>query len=314
MNSSAVTYLGLDIAKLTLELSPITGRKTLQFQNDPKGIQSLITHLKSLQGPLHIVCEATGGYEHALLKALWQNEFPVSRLNPRKVRDFARAKGILAKTDSIDARVLAEYGQVLAPPPTPPRSADQERLSELVTRRRELIGLITEETNRLEHHHDKFVIKEARSLLSLLKRHLQAIEAELESLQQNSTEIASRVERLSSIQGIGQRTSWILLAGLPELGSLDRGQAAALAGLAPYNHDSGPQRGKRHIAHGRPLVRSALYMAALTASRRNPVLKDFYRRLITTGKPPKVALVALMRKLVELANIMLKNPSLRIAR
>lgn len=244
---------------------------------------------------------------------LGENRFTVSLVNPRKVRDFARAKGILAKTDRIDALVLASYGRLLNPPPTPAKSADQQRLTQLVTRRQELISLIGQEQNRLEHHHDPFVIKEAKRLLNSLKRHIERIERELATLQQASLSIASRVERLSSIQGIAQRTSWILLAALPELGTLDRGQAAALAGLAPYNHDSGPMRGKRHIAHGRPLARRALYMAALVASRHNPILSPAYKHLRQAGKPPKVALTALMRRLVELANQILKNPKLKLA-
>lgn len=311
--NTAVTYLGLDIAKLTLELSPLQGSKTHSFTNDSKGHQRLLAHLNALPGSLHIVCEATGGYEHQLLNVLFESRFTVSLVNPRKVRDFARAKGILAKTDRIDALVLASYGRLLNPPPTPAKSADQQRLTQLVTRRQELISLIGQEQNRLEHHHDPFVIKEAKRLLNSLKRHIERIERELATLQQGSLSIASRVERLSSIQGIAQRTSWILLAALPELGTLDRGQAAALAGLAPYNHDSGPMRGKRHIAHGRPLARRALYMAALVASRHNPILSPAYKHLRQAGKPPKVALTALMRRLVELANQILKNPKLKLA-
>ena len=271
-----------------------------------------MAHLKALPGDLHIVCEATGGYEHDLLKALFENNVAVSLVNPRKIRDFARARGILAKTDRIDALVLASYGRLLTPPRTLPKLAEEQRLTQLVTRRQELMGLIGQEQNRQEHHHDPFVVKQAKSLIKSLKRHVQLIEAELATLQESSTSIALRVERLSSIQGIAQRTSWILLAALPELGTLDRGQAAALAGLAPYNHDSGPLRGKRHIAHGRPLARSALYMAALGASRHNPILSPAYKHLRQAGKPPKVALTALMRRLVELANQILKNPKLKL--
>jgi transposase len=307
-----VTYLGLDIAKLTLELSPLHGKKTLCFSNDPKGHRRLIAHLKSLPNPLHIVCEATGGYERLLMEALHQNGLSVSLINPRKVRDFARAKGILAKTDRIDALLLAEYGRLLTPAPTPPKSQDLQRLSQLVTRRQELIGLITQEQNRLEHHHDPFVIQETRRLVRLLRQHLKSVDTELEALQKASPSIDEKVQRLCSVQGIGPRTARVLLAVMPELGTLHRGQAAALAGLAPYNHDSGPLRGKRHIAHGRPLARTTLYMAALVASRYNPVLKPFYQRLRNAGKPAKVALTALMRKLAELTNLLLTNTSTQL--
>ncbi len=309
--NTTVTYLGLDIAKLTLELSPLQGNKTLCFSNDPKGHRRLIAHLQSIAKPLHIVCEATGGYERLLMEALHQNGLSVSLLNPRKVRDFARAKGILAKTDRIDALVLAENGRLLTPCPTPPKSPDQQRLCQLVTRRQELIGLITQEQNRLEHHHDPFVIQETRRLVRLLRQHLKSIDTELEALQKASPSIDEKVQRLCSVQGIGPRTARVLLAVMPELGTLHRGQAAALAGLAPYNHDSGPLRGKRHIAHGRPLARTTLYMAALVASRYNPVLKPFYQRLRNAGKPAKVALTALMRKLAELTNLLLTNTSIQ---
>jgi transposase len=185
-------------------------------------------------------------------------------------------------------------------------------LAQLVTRRQELIGLITQEQHRAEHHHEGFVVRQAARLLTALRGHLKQLEAEIAQLEKTDATLAGQVQRLTGIQGVGQRTAWLLLAALPELGTLQRGQAAALAGLAPYNHDSGPQRGQRHIAHGRALARTALYMAALVAARCNPVLKPFYDRLRAAGKPGKVALVALMRKLVELANLLLKNSSFQL--
>lgn len=310
---TSITYLGLDIAKLTLDLSPQPGLAHRTIANQASGHRKLIKALRTLPGLIHLICEATGGYEHDLLIALHQAQIPFTLVNPRQIRDFARASGLLAKTDRLDAAVLAEYGQVFQPEATPARTQIQERLRALVTRRQELLGLLTQEQLRAEHHHDSFVCRHALGLKRTLQKHLNQIETEIAALEQSDATLHAQVERLSSIQGVGQRTAWLLLAALPELGTLDRGQAAALAGLAPYNHDSGPYRGQRHIAHGRPLARTALYMAALVAARCNPVLRPLYQRLRLAGKPAKVALVALMRKLVELANLLLKNPQLALA-
>ena len=308
-----ITYLGLDIAKLTLDLRLQPGVTPRTISNSASGHRKLIKAVRALPGPVHLICEATGGYEHDLLAALHQAHIPLTRINPRQARDFARASGLLAKTDRLDAAVLAEYGLVFQPPPTVARTQIQERLSALVARRQELLGLLTQEQLRAEHHHDAFVCRHALGLKRTLQKHLDQIEAQIAALEQSDATLHARVERLSSIQGVGQRTAWLLLAALPELGTLARGQAAALAGLAPYNHDSGPCRGQRHIAHGRPLARTALYMAALVAARCNPVLRPLYQRLRAAGKPAKVALVALMRKLVELANLLLKNPQLALS-
>ena len=307
------TYLGLDIAKRTLELSAHPALTQRAYSQDAAGHATLVAALRQVAGPIQIICEATGGYEHDLLDALHAAQVPVTLVNPRQVRDFARARGLLAKTDRLDAAVLAEYGRVFQSAPTVARTAAQQRLTQLVTRRQELLEMITQEQHRAEHHHDNFVTKKARSLTATLRRHLTQLEAEIAALEKTDAPLAEQVRRLTGIQGVGQRTAWLMLAALPELGTLRRGQAAALAGLAPYNHDSGPQRGQRHIAHGRPLARRALYMAALVAARFNPVLRPFYQRLRAAGKPGKVALVALMRKLAELANLLLKCSSFQLS-
>jgi transposase len=308
-----ITYLGLDIAKLTLDLSPHPALPKRTYPNNAVGIRSLLVALQRLPQPLHLICEATGGYEHCLLQTLHQVPMPVTLLNPRRARDFARAKGLLAKTDQLDAASLAEYGQHFAPTPTAPLSSAQQRLAALVARRQELLTLHTQEQHRAEHHHDRFVQREARSLLRILASHLARLETEINALLAAEAPLHRQVQRLMTIQGVGPRTAWQLLAAIPELGTLARGQTAALAGLAPYNHDSGPRRGQRHIAHGRTLARTALYMAALVAARHNPVLRPLYQRLRAAGKPAKVALTALMRKLAELANLLLKNPQLVIS-
>ncbi len=320
MSSStpSIIYLGLDIAKLTLELSalPPSVKARRSYSNDTAGHLALISALHRLQQQTssipHLICEATGGYEQVLLNALHQATLRFSLINPRQVRDFARAKGLLAKTDALDAAVLADYGKLLQPKPTQPRSVTQQRLAQLVARRQELLTLIRQEQNRSEHHQDTFVRRQAQRLLATLQRHVDGIEEQIQTLQQQDAILDQQVTRLCDIQGVGLRTAWGLLAALPELGSMQRGQAAALAGVAPFNHDSGPYRGQRHIAHGRTLARQSLYMAALVAARCNPVLRPVYQRLRAAGKPAKVALVALMRKLVELANLLLKYPDLSL--
>jgi transposase len=301
-------HLGLDIAKLTLDLSPHPVLKHARYDNTRSGHRQLLRDLAKIPG-VHVVCEATGGYEHLLLQALHQAGIPVSRLNPRLIRDYARARGHLAKTDAIDAAVLADYGRRLQPAADPVPDPAHQRLAELVSRRRELQDLLQRERHRHEHHRDPFIAKAAQRLHTRLEKDLQKLDAEITRHQAASPELDRKVRRLTLVQGFGDTTARTLLAVLPELGTLKRGQAAALAGVAPYNHDSGPRRGQRHIAHGRPAARAALYMAALVATRFNPVLQPFYQRLRTHGKPPKSALAALMRKLVELANSLLKNPS-----
>ena len=290
--NTIITYLGLDIAKRSLDLSPHPGFVQRSFPNDEAGHRALVATLRQVSGPLQIICEATGGYEHHLLAAWHEAQVPLTLVNPRQVRDFARAKGLLAKTDSLDAAVLAEYGRIFTPAATVALSPVQQRLAQLVTRRQELLGLITQEQHRTEHHHERFVLRQAARLLATLRRHLKQLEEEIAPLEKTDATLAGQVQRLTGIQGVGQRTAWLLLAALPELGTL--------------------QRRQRHIAHGRALARTALYMAALVAARCNPVLKPFYERLRAAGKPGKVALVALMRKLVELANLLLKSSSLQL--
>lgn len=302
-----IIYLGLDIAKHSLELNPHPKLKSVLFANNDGGCRRLAKAVAAL-GPAHIICEATGGYERTVLKALHQSGLAVTRMNPRQVRDFARAKGQLAKTDRLDAALLAHYGQQIQPAPTQPLPPVQERLRELVRHRDDWVKRITEEKARQEHYSDRFICRQARRLLRHLEKALAETEKEIAALVQADQALSRKIDRLCQIKGVGPRTAWILLADLPELGSLERGQAAALAGVAPYNRDSGPYRGQRHIAQGRSLLRKGLYMAALVSSRHNTTLRSHYERLIRRGKPAKVALVALMRKIIELANLLLKRP------
>jgi len=307
-----LVYVGMDIAKATLDLHALSlpHPQTSQFANSVAGHRRVVRWLDRL-GAAHVVCEASGGYERPVVTALQQAGVAVSVLNPRQARDFARAQGRLAKTDRLDAQVLAQFGRCLQPAATAAPSLAQRQLAELVARRQQVQQLRMAEHNRLEHTTHPAVRRQ-------LQRHLLGLDRQLEQLQTWITELigteptlAHKVARLCAVAGVGRITAAVLLATMPELGTLNRRQAAALAGVAPFNRDSGPRRGHRLIGGGRAVARRALYMAALVAAFKNPRFHRFYQRLITAGKAPKVALVAVMRKLIILLNQLLKNPQLQ---
>ena len=306
-----LVYAGLDIAKATLDLH-LQGQ-SLTFAHDPPGCAALIALLRAVGAPVLVVCEATGGWERPVVAALHAAQIALALINPRQVRDFARGRGQRAKTDRIDARMLAEFGAANRPEPTPAPSAAQAELAAWVTRREQLQAMLSAETTRQIPGLPKAVAKElAASILRLQKQHAKVV-ARLAALLAATPELAAKAARLCSIQGVGPGTAATLLGHLPELGTREGRTLAALAGLAPFNDDSGPRRGQRRIAGGRASVRCALYMAALSASRSNHLLKPFYDRLIAAGKPAKVALTAVMRKLIILMNHLLKNPNFSLA-
>ena len=238
---------------------------------------------------------------------------PVSVINPARVRQFARAAGELAKTDPIDAAMLTAFGQAFTPEPTPARTATEITLAALVARRAQLLELRVAESQRADTCTEPALCKLFTAWLVPLAKQITKVEALLEALLTGQETLAARAQRLDDITGVGRRTALMGLATLPELGTLNRREAAALAGLCPDNRDSGPWAGKRSIRGGRAEVRRSLYMAALSASRSNPLLKPFYDRLIAAGKPGKVALTAVMRKLIVLMNHLLKNPTFCLA-
>jgi len=304
-------YAGLDIAKASLQLH-FQG-KSYDLANTPAGHAQLIQRLALVPG-VQIICEATGGYERAVVAALHAAQVALSVINPARVRQFARASGHLAKTDPIDAAVLTAFGQAFAPETTPARSATELELAALVARRTQLLELRVAESQRADTCTLPSLQKLFRRWLAQLEKQLEKIEALLAALLNAQTGLAQRVQRLDEITGVGAITAMTVLAQLPELGQLNRGQVAALAGLAPYNRDSGQWAGQRRISGGRAAVRRGLYMAALSASRSNAILKAFYQRLTNVGKPAKVALTAVMRKLVILMNHLLKNPQFSLAK
>ena len=304
-------HAGLDIAKASLQCH--LQSKSYDLPNTPAGHAQLIQRLEAVPG-VHVICEATGGYERAVVAALHAALIPVSVMNPARVRQFARASGQLAKTDPIDAAVLTAFGQAFTPAPTEPRTAGEIKLAALVTRRAQLLELRIAEEQRADTCADAALGKLFTAWLTQVQKQVAKVEALIEALLKEQETLAQQVQRLDDITGVGRITAVAVLAGMPELGQLNRRQAAALAGLCPYNRDSGQWAGQRHISGGRGEVRRALYMAALTASRSNPQLKPFYDRLIAAGKPAKVALTAVMRKLIVLMNHLLKNPNFSLAK
>ena len=294
--------LGVDVSKAWLDVARAGAPEVTRWGNDPAGIQALLEKLQS-DPPELVLMEATGGYEMALVRQAQAAGLAVAVANPHQIRSFARAKGRLAKTDALDARVIAEFAAVMHPPALPPADAQREVLADLVARRRQLIEMLTAEKNRLQQAPAR-IAELIQEHLQLLKSQLACVDTEIALTIDADPALAHRRAILTSVPGIGEITAAVILAELPELGTTGDKQIAALAGVAPVNRDSGTLRGERHIAGGRSSVRCALYMAALSAVRREPSLKTFYARKRSQGKPTKVALVAAMRKLVTLLNVL----------
>ena len=302
-------YAGVDVSKDVLDFALGPSASVESFANEPAGHEGLAKRLLEQQVAL-VVLEASGGYEFALACALQAAGLAVAVINPRQARDFAKAMGYLAKTDAIDARMLAQLAQVLAAHPERARfvkvlaDAEQQRLQALVLRRTQLIGMLAAEHQRLSTSHAA-ARKSIEKLIVVIRKQLKDIEAQLAAhIERHHADVAAL---LQSVAGVGPATAAMLIAELPELGSLNRRQIAALVGVAPFAHDSGKMRGKRMIGGGRAQVRRSLYMAALAATRFNPVIARFYQRLLASGKPKKVALVACMRKLLTILNAMLRS-------
>lgn len=297
---------GIDVSKARLDIAFSDDRATFCTPNEPDDHARIVQTLKQA-GVSRIVVESTGGYERSVVAELAAAGLPVVVVNPRQVRDFARATGRLAKTDAIDAKVLALFAIAIQPPIRPVEDAQSQILTELLARRRQLIQMRVAESNRRALARDRRVRQSIDGVVKLLTRQISDIDDDIDQLLQNSSVWKEKVVLLTSVKGIGPATARTLLAELPELGSASRQEIAALAGLAPFNKDSGTFRGKRCIAGGRPVVRSALYMAALAATRFNPGIRTHYRHLLSRGKRKKVALVACMRKLLTILNAILRE-------
>jgi len=301
-------FIGIDVAKDRLDAHVRPGGEAFAVARDGEGVAALVERLKE-SGPQLIVLEATGGFEQVVAAGLAGAGLPVVVVNPRQIRDFARALGRLAKTDRIDAEVIALFAERVRPELRPLPDDQARELDELVTRRRQVIEMMVAEGNRARRLTSRRLQKRIARHQAVLQKELTEIERELDDTIRKSPIWRETEDLLKSVPGIGNATARTLIAELPELGSLDRRKIAALVGLAPFNRDSGTLRGRRMIAGGRAPVRAALYMAALVASRRNPVIRAFYQRLLAAGKPKKLALTACMRKLLTILNAIVRDRS-----
>ncbi len=299
-------FVGIDVSKATLDVAVVPGGEKWSVTNDPRGISGLVERLKAMR-PALVAMEATGGFEYPVAVALRAGGLQASVVNPRQVRDFAKATGRLSKTDEVDALVLAIFAQAIRPPVRSLPDEAARELKALLARRQELVEMTTAEKNRLGTTSSTAVREHIKTHLQWLKGELGGLDRDLEQKVQESPIWREKEDLLKSAPGVGNVLSFTLLAELPELGELDRKQVAALAGVAPFNCDSGTRRGKRVIWGGRAHVRKVLYMATLVATRYNPVIQHYYQHLLSLGKLKKVALVACMRKLLTILNSMLKH-------
>jgi transposase len=302
--SDAPVFVGIDIAKAQLDVAVRPSGDVRRFPHDEAGLAALVAYLQPL-APALVVLEATGGYEVDVAAALALAAIPAAVVNPRQVRDFARAIGRLAKTDTLDADTLAHFGEAVRPAPRPLPDAEQQALAALVTRRRQLVEMLTAERNRLGLARGP-VRRDIEAHIDFLRKRLKEADRDLQHLVRTSPLWRTAEHLLRSVPGIGPTSTAVFLADLPELGQASNREIAALVGVAPFNADSGTRQGVRTTWGGRATVRSALYMATLVATRHNPVIAAFYRRLVDNGKPRKVALVAAMRKLLTILNAMMR--------
>ncbi len=301
------TYVGIDVAKAQVDVAVRPTGQRWVVSYDETGVGELVSQMKGLD-PALVLLEASGGLELPLVAALAVAALPVVVVNPRQVRDFAKATGTLAKTDALDAAILAHFADAVRPSVRPLRDAETQALNSLTARRHQVMTMLVSEKNRLS--------TAISAVRPRIEAHIVWLEQELDDLDEGLRQTLRRSpvwrekdDLLRTVPGVGEQLALTLLAYLPELGTLDRRQVAALVGVAPFNRDSGTLRGKRAVWGGRSRVRAALYMGTLSATRYNPIIRDFYQRLLTAGKPKKVALVACMRKLLVILNSMLRHRS-----
>lgn len=298
--------IGVDVAKKSVDVFVESSKEEFRSSTSQAELPGLVARLVALK-PALVVMEATGGYERPLACALAAAKVPVAIVNPRQVRDFARSMGRLAKTDRIDARVLARFGSVMKVRPSVLPDVDVDEAAELVARRRQLIEMRTAEKNRLKMSRSKRLQDDVREHIRWLDKRISDIDDDIDEWLQSREVFQKKAELIQSVPGVGKIVTATLLLELPELGHLGRKEIAALVGVAPFNRDSGAFRGQRAISGGRSTVRRVLYMAALVAKTHNPAIRTFYERLVQAGKPPKVALTACMRKLLTTLNAMARS-------
>ena len=305
MTMTLEVYVGIDVSKDKLDVATWGEKGCPELSNSKRGIAKLVKQMLVL-GPKLMVVEASGGYEESLVMALFEAGLPVALVSPQRVRQYARAKGLLAKTDRIDAQVLADFGKTLQPRLFVGKSEERRRLSALLSRRKQLNEMLQAEKNRLRTQ-DLCLQQSLKRTIRSLKTELEVIDQEIEQFLREHQALEKQEKLLRTAKSIGRVTAATLLADLPELGQLDRKEIAALVGVAPMKRDSGRKRGHRKTQGGRPEVRSALYMATLTGIRYNPILKAQYEHLVKRGKEKKVAITACMRKMLTILNAMMRD-------
>jgi len=298
--------IGIDVAKQYFDLHSLKTGQDRRMENSNDGIRQCVALCNEIR-PKLIAMEATGGYELALAATLQAEGFAVAVVNPRRIRDFAKAAGQIAKTDKLDARIIAQFAATMEPMPTERINENTQKLKALVARRSQLVGLHTAESNRLEHADGKEIRRSIAAVLKVIEAQLKTIDRQITEHIENTPKLRQRSEILDSVPGIGPTTAHMLVTELPELGRLNRRQIAALIGVAPMARDSGTFRGKRMTGGGRKKIRSRLFMPTLVAVRHNPILRAYYNKLLGRGKCKMVALVAVMRKLICILNTMVKN-------
>lgn len=305
MTITAEDYVGIDVAKDKLDVAELGQKATREALNTKRGITGLVKKMCQLK-PKLIVVEATGGYEEALVLSLFAAGLPVALVSPQRVRQYAKARGLLAKTDKLDAQNLAEYGKNIQPRLFVAKSEEGRRLSAIIGRRRQLADMQKAEKNRLRTAYLE-MRGSIQTVIDCLETEIKYLDAEMRKFMKEHADFGEREKLLRSAKSIGPVTAATLLADLPELGKLDRKQIAALVGVAPMNHDSGKKRGYRKTKGGRPEVRSVLYMSALSAIRYNPTIKAQYEQLVKRGKEKKVAITACMHKMLTILNAMMRD-------
>lgn len=315
--TTPVIHLGIDIAKDSLQVDSILPGGPASIGNNPKAVKPLLKRIaawaKKTRSTVHVVCEATGGYERPLLDALHDAGIGVCLVQPKRVRNFAGSAGIHAKTDAIDAAVLTLFGTKMEPRPTPPPTPVQRELAALSKRRSQYVDMMAREKNRAKGILPPEIRRMTADTLRHLKGQIARLDKMIAALIARDEDLACKAARLCQLQGVAAITAGAVLAVLPEIGTLNARQMASLAGLAPQPRDSGKFKGRRTIGGGRAAARKALYMAALTAARMNPKLKALYDRLVAKGKPKKLALTAVMRQLLAVMNSLIKNPDFTLA-
>lgn len=306
---SGETFVGIDVSKARLDVAVLPSGEIFAVENTASGLIELLIRLS--EAPPHlVVLEATGGLEQATMLALYEARWPATVLNPRRVRHFSRALGQHAKTDRIDAMVLARFAQTLQPEAQVPSNAYQRSLEAILARRRQVVDLLTTERNRLNSSQDAYVQQNLREVINYLEGRREQLDQALQDAIRRDPKFQATYDVLTSAPGVGPVMAWTLLAQLPELGKLSRQKIANLVGVAPLNRDSGTVRGFRRIWGGRAEVRQVLYMSAVSGVRWNPMLQAVYQHLVGNGKPTKVALVACMRKLLVYLNAMVRDQAL----